>query len=66
MVEWVLKALAIFEELDAPFYTAITQGELGTCYLQPSEADRALQLLERTAGIFLTKGFSVELPGEPG
>jgi hypothetical protein len=31
------EALAIFEELDFPFYVAITRGELGTCYLHLAE-----------------------------
>jgi tetratricopeptide (TPR) repeat protein len=50
------EALAIFEELDSPFYVAITQGELGTCYLNLGETEKALQLLESTAEIFLAKG----------
>ncbi len=50
------EALAIFEELDYPFYVAITQGELGTCYLNLGETKKALQLLESTAEIFLAKG----------
>jgi tetratricopeptide (TPR) repeat protein len=35
---------------------AITQGELGTCYLNLGETSKALQLLESTAEVFLTKG----------
>jgi tetratricopeptide (TPR) repeat protein len=50
------EALAIFEELDSPFYVAIAQGELGACYLNLGETEKALQLLESTAEIFLAKG----------
>jgi tetratricopeptide (TPR) repeat protein len=49
------EALAIFEELDFPFYVAITQGELGTCYMNLGETEKALELLESTAEIFLAK-----------
>jgi tetratricopeptide (TPR) repeat protein len=50
------EALAIFESLDSPLYAAITQGELGTCYLNLGETNKALQLLESTAEIFRAKG----------
>ena len=50
------EALKIFEELGAPFYSAVVQGELGTCYLHLGETEKALSLLERTAEIFLANG----------
>jgi tetratricopeptide (TPR) repeat protein len=50
------EALAIFEELDFPFYVAITLGELGTCYLHLGDTEKALKLFESTAEIFRAKG----------
>ena len=50
------EALAIFERLDARFYCAIVQGELGTCYTYLGQTDKALELLERTAAIFQANG----------
>ena len=46
------EALAIFEKLEYPLYTAIMWSELANCYLHLDDPDKALELLEKSERVF--------------